>query len=87
MAQYRAIFKNANIAMFAAIAAGALAAGQAQAADRDWAAVDQTATGDVLKASGSAIITNDKEFNITLDQAANVLKSDNENKSVTFKGR
>ena len=85
MAQYRAIFKNANIAMFAAIAAGALAAGQAQAADRDWAAVDQTAAGDVLKASGSAIITNDKEFNITLDQAANVLKSDNENKPVTFK--
>ena len=85
MAQYRAIFKNANIAMVAAMAAAALAAGQAQAADRDWAAVDQTAAGDVLKASGSAIITNDKEFNITLDQAANVLKSDNENKSVTFK--
>ncbi|MGN8852430.1 beta strand repeat-containing protein [Anaerobiospirillum succiniciproducens] len=33
MAQYRAIFKNANIAMLAAIAAAALAAGQAQAAD------------------------------------------------------
>ena len=33
MAQYRAIFKNANIAMAAAIAAAALAAGQAQAAD------------------------------------------------------
>ena len=32
VAQYRAIFKNANIAMFAAIAAAALAAGQAQAA-------------------------------------------------------
>ena len=32
MAQYRAIFKNANIAMVAAIAASALAAGQAQAA-------------------------------------------------------
>ena len=31
MAQYRAIFKNANIAMFAAMAAAALAAGQAQA--------------------------------------------------------
>ena len=31
MAQYRAIFKNANIAMVAAIAASALAAGQAQA--------------------------------------------------------
>ena len=35
MAQYRAIFKNANIAMVAAIAAAALAAGQAQAADQD----------------------------------------------------
>ena len=32
MAQYRAIFKNANVAMVAAIAAAALAAGQAQAA-------------------------------------------------------
>ena len=85
MAQYRAIFKNANIAMVAAMAAAALAAGQAQAVDRDWAAVDETAAGDVLKASGSAIITNDKEFDITLDQAANVLKSDNENKPVTFK--
>ena len=31
MAQYRAIFKNANIAMVAAMAAAALAAGQAQA--------------------------------------------------------
>ena len=33
MAQYRAIFKNANIAMVAAMVASALAAGQAQAAD------------------------------------------------------
>ena len=32
MAQYRAIFKNANIAMVAAMVAAALAAGQAQAA-------------------------------------------------------
>ena len=32
MAQYRAIFKNANIAMVAAMAAAALSAGQAQAA-------------------------------------------------------
>ena len=44
MAQYRAIFKNANIAMLAAIAASALAAGQAQAADiANWKDV---ATGD-----------------------------------------
>ncbi len=33
MAQYRAIFKNANIAMVAAMVASALAAGQAQAGD------------------------------------------------------
>ena len=33
MAQYRAIFKNANIAMIAAMVASALAAGQAQAGD------------------------------------------------------
>ncbi len=32
MAQYRAIFKNANIAMVAAMAAAALAAGSANAA-------------------------------------------------------
>ena len=44
MAQYRAIFKNANIAMLAAIAASALAAGQAQAADiANWKDVE---TGD-----------------------------------------
>ena len=35
MAQYRAIFKNANIAMVAAMVAAALAAGQAQAAPND----------------------------------------------------
>ncbi|WP_281709937.1 hypothetical protein, partial [Anaerobiospirillum succiniciproducens] len=35
MAQYRAIFKNANIAMVAAMVAAALAAGQAQAAAND----------------------------------------------------
>ena len=45
MAQYRAIFKNANIAMVAAIAAAALASGQAQAAagdleKKDWAGLD-----------------------------------------------
>ena len=47
MAQYRAIFKNANIAMLAAIAASALAAGQAQAAAiSDWNALtDATLDG------------------------------------------
>ncbi|MGN8852759.1 beta strand repeat-containing protein [Anaerobiospirillum succiniciproducens] len=54
MAQYRAIFKNANIAMVAAMAAAALAAGQAQAAAGDlekanWATLD----GEVLVGSGA----------------------------------
>ena len=46
MAQYRAIFKNANIAMVAAMAAAALAAGQAQAANpiTDWANLTTTVT-------------------------------------------
>uniref|UniRef100_UPI00294295BC beta strand repeat-containing protein n=1 Tax=Anaerobiospirillum succiniciproducens TaxID=13335 RepID=UPI00294295BC len=46
MAQYRAIFKNANIAMLAAIAASALAAGQAQAATTavgTWAGIKDNA--------------------------------------------
>ena len=46
MAQYRAIFKNANIAMLAAIAASALAAGQAQAAGTDIVNWKDVATGD-----------------------------------------
>ena len=54
MAQYRAIFKNANIAMVAAMAAAALAAGQAQAAAGDlekanWAGLE----GEVLVGSGA----------------------------------
>ena len=44
MAQYRAIFKNANIAMVAAIAAAALASGQAQAA-KGGATFDDTKFG------------------------------------------
>ena len=48
MAQYRAIFRNANIAMVAAMVAAALAAGQANAANLEqagWAnlAGDKTA--------------------------------------------
>ena len=46
MAQYRAIFKNANIAMLAAIAASSLAAGHAQAAGTDVTTWDKLATGD-----------------------------------------
>ena len=53
MAQYRAIFKNANIAMLAAIAASALAAGQAQADVNAWDKLaSQTFTsGDKLQVS------------------------------------
>ena len=54
MAQYRAIFKNANIAMVAAMAAAALAAGQAQAKDLttadEWKAI---ATDTTIGAAGS----------------------------------
>ncbi len=45
MAQYRAIFKNANIAMVAAIAAAALASGQAQAATATPVDLDNTKLG------------------------------------------
>ena len=70
MAQYRAIFKNANIAMVAAIAAAALAAGQAQAAPitgDNFASLDadQTATDKALIniASGKTL-TNTNKFTI-----------------------
>ena len=72
MAQYRAIFKNANIAMLAAIAASALAAGQAQAAAiSDWNNVsggaldgtqDQTIT---IAQKGSVENKNGFDLNIT----------------------
>ena len=51
MAQYRAIFKNANIAMLAAIAASALAAGQAQAAGTDIENWKSAVTGDIQRRS------------------------------------
>ena len=53
MAQYRAIFKNANIAMVAAIAAAALASGQAQAA------TGQTFTNDTFKKDAAVEVTMD----------------------------
>ena len=63
MAQYRAIFKNANIAMLAAIAASALAAGQAQAAGpvtvNDW---NKLATGNY---NGAATGDGDQKIEIT----------------------
>ena len=79
MAQYRAIFKNANIAMVAAMAAAALAAGQAQAAPKtDWTALNGD-TGinntDTLTVSGDAAIVNQNGFNVTISSGdAHVIK-------------
>ena len=79
MAQYRAIFKNANIAMVAAMAAAALAAGQAQAAgdfNNDKLA---NATGELTFVGASS--AGDKQFDhLTLSGAAAVPTS----KEVTF---
>ena len=80
MAQYRAIFKNANIAMLAAIAASALAAGQAQAAGpiKDWTALNGKTTitdTDTLLVSGDSAIVNNKGFNVTISSGdAHVIK-------------
>ena len=62
MAQYRAIFKNANIAMVAAMAAAALAAGQAQAAAGTWADI-QEGTGDTISTDTEFTGTKAKEEN------------------------
>ena len=79
MAQYRAIFKHANIAMVAAMAAAALAAGQAQAAgdfNNDKLA---NATGELTFVGASS--AGDKQFDhLTLSGAAAVPTS----KEVTF---
>ncbi|WP_027940509.1 autotransporter domain-containing protein [Anaerobiospirillum succiniciproducens] len=85
MAQYRAIFKNANIAMVAAIAAAALASGQAQAAagdleKKDWAGLDgevkvgtgaPTYSGSLsLAATADEDVVNDKKFTLKIIEGA-----------------
>ena len=81
MAQYRAIFKNANIAMVAAMVAAALAAGQANAAKLEqggWAdlAGDKTAGsgGDYesveLTASGDKVEENNNAFTLTINSGS-----------------
>ena len=85
MAQYRAIFKNANIAMVAAIAAAALASGQAQAAagdleKKDWAGLDgevlvgsgaPTYSGSLtLEADADAIVENNNKFTLKITEGA-----------------
>ena len=81
MAQYRAIFKNANIAMVAAMAAAALAAGQAQAANvKTWGDLaNQNFTNtDNLQVSGSGTVAPPANaFNITISSGdAHFIKSD-----------
>ena len=81
MAQYRAIFKNANIAMVAAMAAAALAAGQAQAAAiSDWNNVsggsldgtqDQTIT---ITQKGS--VENKNGFDLTIKSGTHTIQGD-----------
>ena len=83
MAQYRAIFKNANIAMVAAMVASALAAGQAQAADltlsQDKAKpTDKLDVAEVIAVSGNAggfvnniTIKKDGTLTFTGDKEAN----------------
>ena len=80
MAQYRAIFKNANIAMLAAIAASALAAGQAQAVSGNWANIN-TGTGDSISAateftSDQETVTNSNKFTLTIDADGQVVSFD-----------
>ena len=86
MAQYRAIFKNANIAMVAAMAAAALAAGQAQAVEvNDWTKLDgkvTATTGSEIKVSGDGttakgVIVNDKGFALTITSGTNTISSKN----------
>ena len=69
MAQYRAIFKNANIAMLAAIAASALAAGQAQAATTNWSTLTSTETvsSDTTITGQAATDTNSNGFTINVN--------------------
>ena len=77
MAQYRAIFKNANIAMVAAMAAAALAAGQAQAAaHNDWTALTGNITikdgGDTMAITGEGDKENANPFTVTVQSGGAV---------------
>ena len=79
MAQYRAIFKNANIAMVAAMAAAAIAAGQAQAAT-DVALWKDVSTG--VYNGGSA--QDDKTLKVVVDADAQNNKTSADNLVVTI---
>ena len=75
MAQYRAIFKNANIAMLAAIAASALAAGQAQAGALANAGLGNITSDTVITITGDSGddgTTDNKWESLTLENDANL---------------
>ncbi len=84
MAQYRAIFKNANIAMLAAIAASALAAGQASADPiKDWGSLnDKTpelagkGDTDTLGIVASGSVVNKNGFELTITSGTHSIKGD-----------
>ncbi len=73
MAQYRAIFKNANIAMVAAMAAAALATGQAQAAPLANADLGSVTANTEIKITGQSTDdgqTDNKWQSLTLEDGA-----------------
>ncbi|MDY2797994.1 MAG: autotransporter outer membrane beta-barrel domain-containing protein [Anaerobiospirillum succiniciproducens] len=77
MAQYRAIFKNANIAMVAAMAAAALAAGQAQAATDSWTNLSgsETISADTTYSGGNSN-ANANGFDLTITSGTLAFKGD-----------
>ncbi len=89
MAQYRAIFKNANLKMFlAAATAAALAAGSAQAATT----LDSIKNGEVFNASNKLEITSgkadstDNEFTVRIEADAHTIDSNTQdNQTFTAK--
>ena len=84
MAQYRAIFKNANIAMVAAMAAAALAAGQANAQVGNWDTLQDTVDISAAeKITGQAAKdTNAKGFTINV-KTGGTLEFEGKNDAVT----
>ena len=92
MAQYRAIFKNANIAMVAAMVAAALAAGQAQAAPdaiTDWTQITSgtidanTTDGKNLGVVADANKTESNGFDLTITSGSHTIKGKKDQNTLT----
>ncbi|WP_317383936.1 hypothetical protein, partial [Anaerobiospirillum succiniciproducens] len=87
MAQYRAIFKNANIAMVAAMAAAAaLAAGQAQAATTDWTTLTgpEQVTSDTTITGQGAKDENANGFTISVKTGGTLTFKSNASSDTSF---